>query len=1042
MGQAPEGRLFTAIDTAVRAVAVREGSDGSRRAKGPASSWKQRCKRIGRNAWRTNEGISEHYKRMLSATQGRVYRFGAWLLVFVAALLSAFPGLAGQERYDYDGQGRLVRVIDELNRVTGYVYDAAGNLLQVVTDSQTAQPIAVTGVSPSFFRQGDVKPVVITGTNLAGVSVVPSDPALDISGLRATATQVSFTLTVPSGAALGNGALRLTSAAGSANAAIAVGPPLPKIQVDPTPLAIPPDNTSHQFTVRLSNTDLIDHTIGLAASNGSFAVSPTSVTIPAGQMSAQAGIKGISGGLASLLLSSATLGNTSVPVFVTTEFVGISTSYSGQLGVVLQSNSSGGGSGVASQLVSRGVGIVIGSYLGGVAPNAFALGSGPTLLTVNGVGLEAAQSVAIVPNTGVTLGAVSVAPDGKSLSVPLTVAADAPISPRRVVVKNAAGVAYPVAVADADRINVVRLPPEIISIDPLFGTPGTTMSLTIRGRNLQDVLAVTVDPANAITVDALPQVNGDGTVVTVNLAIGPTAASGPRTVRVQTPGGSSTGTAGAANTFSVVNEIQGAVTPVVSSPVGVLLQSNTSPSSSSVSVFTTSALGVAVGPVATGIAPNIGIIGQSVSLTVQGSGLNGVNAVQLVPATGLTVGSPTVAPDGKSLTVPVAVDASAPQTWRTVRLLAGTAVIPFAAPDTSLFRVAAPAPVLDSVTPNYLQTGQSAVTFTVRGTNLQGATAVRLEPAGGVTVANPPTVNADGTSLTVNITASAAAATGPRALVVTTPGGDSSTVLSASDTVTLTANPGPTMTPVVSAVLGVTVGNGASGTSTDIGPIISPLLGVTVGQPAPASPVQFAASPVLGVARGPVATGIEPTGFAPATNGTLVIHGYALDAATGVSVNPAAGISLGTPTIAPDGGTITVPITIAADAAPTVREVIVNSAGSRIPFGDASASRFKVGPGTPRFDSITPILATQGDHITMTIRGANFGGTMAVKATPAAGIQISATPTVDPTGTIVTVDMQVAPDAPLGARVIQVLVPGAASSAEATPMNTFTVYAP
>jgi len=74
------------------------------------------------------------------------------LVVAVLATLFAGPVQAGEERYDYDALGRLVRVIDEQGRVTEYVYDAAGNILQViVSGTGSAQPPAVTENAGKLF---------------------------------------------------------------------------------------------------------------------------------------------------------------------------------------------------------------------------------------------------------------------------------------------------------------------------------------------------------------------------------------------------------------------------------------------------------------------------------------------------------------------------------------------------------------------------------------------------------------------------------------------------------------------------------------------------------------------------------------------------------------------------------------------------------------------------------------------------------------------------------------------------------------------------
>ena len=82
----------------------------------------------------------------------------AWLLALVLGLLCATAVVyAAQERYDYDALGRLIRVIDEAGRVTEYVYDPAGNILQVVTGA-SAQAPSVASTTPSALRRGETKP--------------------------------------------------------------------------------------------------------------------------------------------------------------------------------------------------------------------------------------------------------------------------------------------------------------------------------------------------------------------------------------------------------------------------------------------------------------------------------------------------------------------------------------------------------------------------------------------------------------------------------------------------------------------------------------------------------------------------------------------------------------------------------------------------------------------------------------------------------------------------------------------------------------------
>jgi len=144
-----------------------------------------------------------------------VLRLALCGLAVVVAMIGG-AALAGAERYDYDALGRLVRVIDEQGRVTEYVYDPAGNLLQVIVSGAGGAPApAVTSISPGSIRRGETRSFVITGTGLTGARLSTSDPALEISALQASATQITFDLTVLASAPLGAHLFSLSNAAGS-----------------------------------------------------------------------------------------------------------------------------------------------------------------------------------------------------------------------------------------------------------------------------------------------------------------------------------------------------------------------------------------------------------------------------------------------------------------------------------------------------------------------------------------------------------------------------------------------------------------------------------------------------------------------------------------------------------------------------------------------------------------------------------------------------------------------------------------------------------
>ncbi len=556
--------------------------------------------------------------------QGRQGGRRGRLALCALALLSSFlapPVDAAQERYDYDALGRLIRVIDEQGRVTEYVYDAAGNILQVISGQGGAQPPAITAISPDFIRRGETKAIQITGTGLVGSQVSIPVSGLTITNVNSSSTAVNFTLAAAATANIGSHVVTVSNSAGSATTTITVPAVLPTLGMSPLPIAVPPTGASRNFFVSLSAADIVDHVVNLASADTAIAtVSPASVTIPAGQREVVVSVAGQTAGTTAINLTSPTLAGTSVPVFVTSEFIGLTTGFARPLGVV-KAAPPGETTTAFGPFVSPLIGVVIGSYIDNVSPNRLTVGTGPTPVVISGAGLGGVTGVSIQPADGLTLGAISVAPDGRSVTVPVTVAADAPRTVRKIVLAGAQQPYIP-ARPDADQILVTLPVPEVFSIDPIVVASGSSgVTLTVRGRNLQGAQTVTFTPGTGISVGATPTVNADGTVVTVLFSVGPLAPAGEHVVTVATPGGSSSAAPTPANTFRVVSETQGTVSPVTSAPLGVLKQEEPPPAPIR-SAFS-NLVGIAVGPVVTARNPAAGIIGETVQITLSGNELQG-----------------------------------------------------------------------------------------------------------------------------------------------------------------------------------------------------------------------------------------------------------------------------------------------------------------------------------------------------------------------------------------------------------------------------------
>lgn len=962
-------------------------------------------------------GVSTKFRIVVSA-----------VLLFFLMLI---PAHAGHERYDYDSLGRLVRVIDERGQVTEYRYDGVGNILQVIGGGAGALAPSIASVTPSTIRRGETKQVVIAGSNFTGVAVSTPAIGLDILDVKSTADQITLRLIASATAELGSQSILLSSAAGSASATITVSLVVPKLYVDPIPLAVPPDNVARQIVLRLSNPDVIDHTIALAAGNGNIQVAPSQVVIVTGQMTASASVTGKTAGQSTLNLTSATLGNTSIPVYVTGEFAGIGTSHGRPLGVVLTEGPAAGRS--VSPILSRALSVAVGNFISNMAPKAFAIGTGPTMLTVDGSGLNAAVSVTIIPAAGVTVGTLTPAVDGRSLTVPLTISSDASLETRQIIVKDATGNAFPVTNPQADRIDIVRPSPEIDSIEPLYALRGSVVTMTIRGRNLQGMQAEIL-PATGMTMAANPAVNADGTVATVQFGVGVDAAVGEYLVVARTPGGASSTTKSGSNTFKVANEFVSTVTPISASPVGVILQDG-SAAGNSIGVHARH-LGIAIGSVVNAVSPTSGMIGNTISLTLQGSELGEITSIEFLPSTGLTVGSILPATNGKSADAQLTIAADAPLEVRRMVVKAGATEIPFASAAGDRFLVTAPMPEILSISPIVMQIGQTAQTLTIRGRNLGGASAVVVTPFDGITVSTP-TVGVDGTELTVNISIAANAAAGQRIVSVVALAGQSDSVPTASNTLTIANNVQATYAAMTSPVLGILFDAGLAAQTSM--PVFSNALGVVMHDGTSVN-TQLAVSNPVGVTVGSVATGLEPSGFAPGESSTLLIRGIGLDQVTAITATPAEGITLGAPILSAGGNSLLVTLTAASDAQALIqRRVQLFSRSEEVLFIGGISPQIVVGPGIPIIDSITPILANQDDTVSMVVRGAKLNGATAVTITPPEGITVSNALAVNADGTEIAVNLAISPDAPIGARVVQVWVPGAATTDQAIPANTFTI---
>lgn len=121
-----------------------------------------------------------------------------WLRGLAIAIVIA-AGTSGQSsityRYFYDDLNQLVKVTDSTGATIQYVYDASGNLLQVLRSVTTPGALTIFNISPATVGAGGT--LVIQGQ---GFNVAASSNQVLINGIAATvisATATTLTVSVP-----------------------------------------------------------------------------------------------------------------------------------------------------------------------------------------------------------------------------------------------------------------------------------------------------------------------------------------------------------------------------------------------------------------------------------------------------------------------------------------------------------------------------------------------------------------------------------------------------------------------------------------------------------------------------------------------------------------------------------------------------------------------------------------------------------------------------------------------------------------------------
>jgi YD repeat-containing protein len=452
---------------------------------------------------------------------------------------------------------------------------------------------------------------------------------------------------------------------------------------------------------------------------------------------------------------------------------------------------------------ARGMlGLTLGSVVSELAPDQGAIGNNVDI-KLRGFGLSEVSSIAVDPPDGIVVKAVTSDPLGEFVLASLRIAPDAVREWRRLRVF-AADTEIPFADAASNRFLVTAPLPEIASVSPntLWVDAGPE-TILIRGTNLDRALAVRSEPQNGLAIGP-PDVNADGTRLSLTVDADTDASAGPRVLRVTTPAGTSESRAHPGNTMVLHQEPRSSTGPLAAPQVGIRVGASW-PAQTGDSL-TGALLGVVVGSPAQqepgarqSAAPILRVTrgtlvreveapylipGDTYTLRLLGHELQDVDGAAIFPGFDVALSKPAPSADGTEVLVSLTIPPGAAVKPRQLRLVAGADVVPFLEPADSMLHLSTGFPEIDSVQPIVAEPGNT-VELIVRGSNLGGAVQAVAKPPVGLDFDTALEVSADGTELRTRLHVREDAPLGPRTIRVQTRGGTSTDAASPANTFTV-----------------------------------------------------------------------------------------------------------------------------------------------------------------------------------------------------------------------------------------------------------------
>lgn len=433
------------------------------------------------------------------------------------------------------------------------------------------------------------------------------------------------------------------------------------------------------------------------------------------------------------------------------------------------------------------------------------------------------------------------------------------------------------------------------------------------------------------------------------------------------------------------------------------------------------ALGIHRGSAISAVDPSrlqIGLDGQV--MTLIGRELSGVASIAMEPPDDVQIVLGAIAPDGSSVGISVSVGASAdPGARRFVLRDAAGKRVPELYPGASAVLLAAALPELDSVSPALLARG-STQTITLRGQHLRGLPfgrdgpfpeqpQIRLTPAAGLTVGNDVQANDEGTLLTLTLSVASDADPGERLVQVITASGESTVV------------PGPRNTLRID-----------DGPLREYTPLVAPLLGVRRETATSQSYTLF--SSAMSVVRGPAVLTLEPVYASLGERTAVRLTGQELAGFATLQITPDSGVEIVPGSTVFSDDEVLFEIDVAADASLHSRRISLLGSNRRL---DAP-HLLEIRAAAPEVHALSPTFVLRdGSSQVFEIQGARLSQTNSARIVPDDDFIIESYTALGPDRA--SLRLRVNPAATLGGRLVQVLGPGATSSAVAGAENTLYV---